>query len=341
MVTKRMDLEDIERIDSQKMLRVYDMWPEIAKENYGQEFSKPEFKDIDHVVFSGMGGSGTIGDIISSILSKNDIHVSIVKGYLLPKTVDSNTLIVTTSISGNTKETLTILNNSIETDAKVLALSSGGIMEEFSSKHNIPFFKIEQTHSPRASLLGFLYSSLNILKEIIPIEKNDVEESLSELDKTQNKISTSNLNSDNPSLDLASWITDVPIIYYPAGLQAAAIRFKNSMQENAKNHIIIEDVIEACHNGIVAWENKASKIQPILMQGADDYIKTKERWLILKEFFNENNIGYKEIFSGDGSILTKLVCLIYFLDYTSIYKAILSKQDPSPVSSIDYIKSRL
>ena len=163
MVTKRMNLENIERIDSQKMLRVYDIWPEIAKESYGQEFSKPEFKDIDHVVFSGMGGSGTIGDIISSILSKNDIHVSIVKGYLLPKTVDSNTLIVTTSISGNTKETLTILNNSIETDAKVLALSSGGIMEEFSSKHNIPFFKIEQTHSPRASLLGFLYSSLNIV----------------------------------------------------------------------------------------------------------------------------------------------------------------------------------
>ncbi len=136
-----------------------------------------------------MGGSGTIGDIISSILSKNDIHVSIVKGYLLPKTVDSNTLVVTTSISGNTKETLTILNNSIETDAKVLALSSGGIMEEFSYKHNIPFFKIEQIHSPRASLVGFLYSSLNILKEIIPIQKNDVEESLSELNKTQNKIS--------------------------------------------------------------------------------------------------------------------------------------------------------
>ena len=340
MVTKRMNLEDIERIDSQKMLRVYDTWPEIAKESYGQEFSKPEFKDIDHVVFSGMGGSGTIGDVISSILSKNDIHVSIVKGYLLPKTVDSNTLVVTTSISGNTKETLTILNNSIETDAKVLALSSGGIMEEFSYKHNIPFFKIEQIHSPRASLVGFLYSSLNILKEIIPIQKNDVEESLSELNKTQNKISTSNLNSNNPSLDLANWITDIPIIYYPAGLQAAAIRFKNSMQENAKNHVITEDVIEACHNGVVAWE-KPSRIQPILMQGTEDYIKTKERWLILKEFFNENNIEYKEIFSSNGSILTKLVCLIYFLDYTSIYKAILSKQDPSPVSSIDFVKKRL
>ena len=78
--------------------------------------------------------------------------------------------------------------------------------------------------------------------------------------------------------------------------------------------------------------------EPIDQKGE---VKTKERWLILKEFFNENNIEYKEIFSSNGSILTKLVCLIYFLDYTSIYKAILSKQDPSPVSSIDFVKKRM
>jgi len=335
-----MNLDDLNKTDTKKMYEIYDRWPKIAKESYEKEFASLEIKNIDHIVFAGMGGSGTIGDVISSILSKNDIHVSVVKGYLLPKTVDSNTLVVTTSISGNTNETLTILDDSIKSNAKVLALSSGGKMEEFSYKNKIPFFKIEKIHSPRASFLGLLYSSINILKEIIPIEKNDVEESLSELGKIQNKISSLNLTDNNPALDLASWIVDIPLIYYPAGLQAAAIRFKNSMQENAKNHVITEDVIEACHNGIVAWE-KLSSVQPILIQGKDDYFKTKERWVILKEFFQKNNITYKEIFSTDGSILTKLVSLIYFLDYTSIYKAILSKQDPSYVSSIDYIKKRL
>ena len=83
MVTKRMNLEDLEKMDSKKMFKVYDMWPDIAKEIYEQEFSKPEFDDIDHIVFSGMGGSGTMGDVFSSILSKNDIHTSVVKGYLL------------------------------------------------------------------------------------------------------------------------------------------------------------------------------------------------------------------------------------------------------------------
>ena len=118
------------------------------------------------------------------------------------------------------------------------------------------------------------------------------------------------------------------------------MRFKNSMQENAKTHTIIENVVEASHNGVVAWE-KPTKIRPILLQGADDYIKTKERWKILKEFFNEKDIEYQEVFSKDGSILSKLVCLIYQLDLTSIYHAAMSGIDPSPVNSIDFIKSRL
>ena len=82
-------------------------------------------------------------------------------------------------------------------------------------------------------------------------------------------------------------------------------------------------------------------VQPILLRGKDDYIKTKERFDIIKEFFMENDIDFKEIHSVSGNILTKVMSLIYMLDYTSIYRAILSKTDPSPVSSIDYIKSRI
>ena len=106
-----MEISDIHRYDSKKMYETYEKWPEIAQENYNKDLPKIQFKNIDHIVFAGVGGSGTIGDVISSILSKNDIHVNVVKGYLLPKTVDSNTLIVTTSVSGNSKEALTILRN--------------------------------------------------------------------------------------------------------------------------------------------------------------------------------------------------------------------------------------
>tara|TARA_Y100001936_G_scaffold20267_1_gene17340 strand:+ start:904 stop:1914 length:1011 start_codon:yes stop_codon:yes gene_type:complete len=336
-----MNVEELEKIDSRKMYKVYDEWDKIARKYYEHEFVKPNFKEIDHVVFAGMGGSGTIGDIFSAILSKNDIHVSIVKGYILPKTVDSNTLVVVTSISGNTSETITVLENSLKTDAQIIALSSGGKVENLALKNEkISYFKIEQIHSPRASLVGFLYSALNILQNFIPIKKSDIIESLNQLEIMQKKISSENLTKTNPALELAKWIDDIPIIYYPAGLRSVAIRFKNSLQENAKNHVITEDVIEACHNGIVAWE-RPSSLKPILIKGTNDFIKTKERWSILKEFFQNKNIEYKEINSNEGSILTKIICLIYFLDYSSIYHAILSSTDPSPVSAIDFVKKKL
>ena len=70
------------------------------------------------------------------------------------------------------------------------------------------------------------------------------------MDNLSEEINSSNLTKNNPALDVAYWITEIPIIYYPWGLQAAAIRFKNSLQENAKIHVITEDVVEACHNGI-------------------------------------------------------------------------------------------
>ncbi len=335
-----MKISDIQRYDSKKMYEAYDYWPKLAKEYYEKDFSKLEIDDVDHIVFAGMGGSGTIGDIISSILSKTNIHVNVVKGYLLPKTVDSNTLVVATSISGNTDEVLSILKNSENSKAKFISFSSDGNLEKISIENNIKHVKISQAHSPRASLPSFLYSILNVLENVIPIKKNDIVESISKLEKTQKLISSSNLNEKNPSLSLANWIKNIPIIYYPSGLHAAAIRFKNSLQENAKVHAISEDVIEACHNGIVAWENKTS-VQPILIQGHDDYIKTKERWKIFKEFLQSRQIDFKEVNSDEGNILSKIMYLIYLLDYSTIYHAIESKIDPTPVKSIEFIKKRL
>ena len=335
-----MEISDIQRYDSKKMYETYDYWPKLAKEYYEKDFSKLEIDGVDHIVFAGMGGSGTIGDIISSILSKTNIHVNVVKGYLLPKTVDSDTLVVATSISGNTDEVLSILKNSKNTKAKFISFSSDGDLEKVSIENNIKHIKIPQSHSPRASLPSFLYSILNVLENVIPIKKNDIMESISKLEQTQKLISSSNLNEKNLSLSLANWIKNIPIIYYPWGLQATAIRFKNSLQENAKIHTISEDVIEACHNGIVAWENKTD-VQPILIQGYDDYIKTKERWKIFKEFLQSKQIDFKEVNSGDGNILSKIMHLIYLLDYSTIYHAIESKIDPSPVKPIEFIKSRI
>ena len=105
-------------------------------------------------------------------------------------------------------------------------------------------------------------------------------------------------------------------------------------------HVMIEDVIEASHNSIVSWQCP-SNVLPILLQGDDDYVKTKERWNIMKEYFDENSINFSEIISIKGNILSKLICLIYLLDYTTLYRAVLSQVDPAPIPAIDFIKNRL
>jgi glucose/mannose-6-phosphate isomerase len=332
--------DNLEKSDSDGMHNVYDKWSRIARDAYDSDLQPVDFKDIDNVVFSGMGGSGAVGDLFSSILSKTNIHTTVVKGYELPKTVDKNTLVVITSISGNTVEILTTLESATKKDCSVIAFSSGGRMESFCTKNNVEFRKIPQIHSPRASFPSYVYSILKTLNSIIPIKKQEITNSLEKLELVSKEISSENLSDTNPSLNLANWITGIPIIYYPWGLQSAAIRFKNSLQENAKTHAIIEDVIESSHNGIVSWE-RSSDVVPIMIEGIDDHIKTKERWVILRQYFEENNIAYKEISSLEGGILSKIMSLIYLLDYSTIYYATRLGINPSPIKSIDFIKERL
>jgi glucose/mannose-6-phosphate isomerase len=331
---------DFEKYDKNEMCKVYDRWPELAEKFYNTNYDTVDFKGINHVVFVGMGGSGVIGDTLSSILSKTRIHVCVVKGYHLPNTMNTHTLVVATSVSGNTQETLTVIDKAKKAGCKLAAFSSGGKLEKYCKRNRIEHRNIPMLNSPRASFPAYLYSILNVLGPVMPTKRSDIIESILSLKKTHARISSSNLNKTNPSIDLALWLSETPLIYYPVGLQAVAIRFKNSLQENSKMHAFAEDIIEACHNGIVAWE-RPSKIRPVLIQGRDDYIKTKELWKVVKQYFKINKIDYREVYSMKGSILSKITNLIYMLDYASIYRAIIVGVDPTPVKSIDFVKNKM
>ncbi len=322
------------------MHKVYDNWPNLCQEYYEKKYDPIDFKDIEHIIFVGMGGSGAVCDVLASILSKTKTHLHVVKGYHLPSTANSKTLVVATSASGNTSETLNVLSDAKKNHCKIIAFSSGGTMMNYCKKNNLEHRIVPISNSPRASFPVYLYSILNVMKNVIPVSERDVNESISHLKKTKLQISSSNLQKENPALNLAKHMSNIPMIYYPAGLGAAATRFKNSLQENAKIHAIAEDIIEACHNGIVSWE-QPSIVRPILIQGKDDFVKTKLLWKIVKEYFDKNSIEYQEIHSVSGNILSKLVNLVYLLDYTTIYLAILSRIDPTPVKSIDFVKKRI
>jgi glucose/mannose-6-phosphate isomerase len=335
-----LDIPTIEKYDSQKMYKIYDKWAEIAEKSFGSDIDPINYENVEHIVFAGMGGSGAIGDIFSAILSKTKIHVNVIKGYVLPTTVNPNTLVIIVSVSGNTVETLTLLDSAYKTKCKIIGFSSGGKVLDYCTKNKIEHRLVTRYSSPRASFTSYLYTILKVLHSTLEIKEDDIFESILKLKNISKKINSTNLTQSNPSLNLAKWIQEIPLIYYPFGLESVAIRFKNMLQENVKIHAIAEDIVEASHNGIVAWE-KNSPIQPIIIRGKNDHVKTKERWEIIKKYFSQNKIDYREIMSVEGSILSKLIHMIYILDYCTIYKSILAETDPSPVMSIDYIKKRL
>ena len=179
------------------MYKVYEEWPNLSKKYFEKNFEKIRVSNINHIIFVGMGGSGALGDIFSSILSKTNIHVKVVKGYNLPKTINESTLVVATSISGNTDETNTVLENANKLNCKLIAFSSGGRMEQFCNNNNIEFRKIEKFHSPRASFPAFLFSILNVLSPIIPIKKKDVQDALKKLEEMKEQISAEKMTEDN------------------------------------------------------------------------------------------------------------------------------------------------
>ena len=334
--------------DASRMHEVYDAWPRIAAEEYekgreGGESAGGAADGARHVVFAGMGGSGAVGDTLAAVMSRTGVHVDVVKGYLLPRTAGPGSLVVATSVSGNTEETLSVLAAARGAGCRTVSFSDGGRMEEYCRGNGMPHVAVAGRHSPRASYAAFLYGMLGALGPSLPVREGDVRESISEMGRLAARIaSRAPGGGANPAVELARWIAGPAVVYYPWGLRAAAVRLKNSLQENAKIHAMVEDVIEACHNGIVAWGAGAGGThRPVMVRGADDHPKTKERWEILREFFGEEGIGYHTVYSPGGGILTKVAGLVYLFDYASMYRAALSGIDPTPVRAIDFVKERL
>ena len=160
-----------------------------------------------------MGGSGALGDVFNSIMSNTNIHVSVIKGYKLPKTVDVNTLVISSSVSGNTIETLSILKQVKKTMAKSISFSSNGKMEEYCLKNNLEHRYVEQNHSPRASFSSFLYTMLKVMKPMLPIKNKEIMESIKKLEHTQKENAKNLIKNIDPKLQLTNNINLLKLIH--------------------------------------------------------------------------------------------------------------------------------
>lgn len=331
-------------IDTQKMYSVYDKWPE-----HFLEASKIAVKTdhdpghYDLVVFCGMGGSATSSDILHDLMnSYSDTISKVVRGSTLPESTGKRSLVVVNSVSGNTIETVSAMQEAVKRGSEVICISSGGKLKELAEANGQKHVMIPNLSLPRASLPYMVMPGLRIID---PFLENSMNRSLkdlySHLLKIKRNISTRTSERTNISKQVASFIRNgFAFCFTSPYLLSAATRFKNSLNENAKVHCLRESVLEASHNEIVPftypYEGLAPKV--VLLEWANDNVLTKERFSKVKSFFAKIDQPLIEVNATEKDLITALISSIYILDYATIYMAISRKIDPSPTPAIDILK---
>jgi glucose/mannose-6-phosphate isomerase len=337
---------EVKRIDKSGLYKVYEDWPSHCKNAYKIKVNAPEASNVKNIVYAGMGGSATPGDILQDWLKDSiDIPIHVVKDYHLPKSAGKDTFVIAASCSGNTEETLSIVHESLKAGCKVAAISSGGLLEKMSLDNNIPHNRIVFTLLSRASFPYLFYVSAKILATcgFVSGSKDQIPSSIRVIEEISKRISIEASIEENPSKNIALWLHDsLPVIYGSNLNRAVAIRFKNVLNENAKMHAIADAMPELCHNEIVAWEGiKDTPLKPLLLRYEGEPIEVKERFEIFKGLIRDASLEILEAWSSGDDKLSKIVSLLYILDFASLYLAILRGFDPTPTKFIEKMKNRL
>ena len=337
---------EVAKIDKSGLYKTYEKWPEYAEEASSIQVNLPTPERIDNVVLSGMGGSACPADMIRSWLSSQiEVPLLVVRDSKLPNFVNKNTLVVASSVSGDTRETILAARDAYERKAALTTISAGGKLGEFSNKKGIPRTDIKKLQVPRASLLFVLFPMISILSKlrIIREPRYEIEEVKKVLGEVRGKISVTTPLEKNRSKTLADRLRGgIPVIFSADLLNAAATRFKDCLNENSKIHAFSDSMPEIAHNEIEAWNTDWDDVlRPVLLRQTVENKHVHERFKAFEELFAARGVNTNNVVAEGETLLSNILSTIYLLDYASIYLAILRKVDPMPTPNIDALKAKL
>ncbi|MCH7516659.1 MAG: bifunctional phosphoglucose/phosphomannose isomerase, partial [Bacteroidetes bacterium] len=216
-----------------------------------EDESKNEFNNI---IVAGMGGSAISADLLKSFLGNElRIPLQVCRDYSLPYYANENSLVIISSYSGNTEETISCLEDAIHKQCKLIIVSTGGKVKTIAQENNIPWINLQKGFQPRYALGVGFFTLLKILQSlnIIP-NQSEVVNKVKELWKNKGmEYST----AENSALTIAEELVGfIPLIYSSAGLEAVGYRLKCQFNENSKLHAYNNVIPELNHNEIIGWE---------------------------------------------------------------------------------------
>lgn len=346
----------IEKVDRSDLKSDFDGWPELAKDAWTNSKVGEVDQDVDSIVFTGMGGSGIIGALLCDYANetRSPTRFACLNDYHLCSNLSKNTLVVGVSCSGNTEETLSALSEAHSKDLMIASFGSGGRIKDLSEKWHSKFTQTRMLKTPRTSLPGLFFAALKFFwrNRLLQIDEAEVVETIENMKKVR-KLCREEDELENTSLTIARRIiaSGAPLLIYSnSRTHAVGLRFRQSINENAKLHAFNGDVPEICHNDVVGWDyaeadrkNPKSKMTPlaIMLRFEDDFTEIKTRFGILQDIIR--NRGGKSLDSPylGKSYLSRTLSMLYLLDYAAYYAAILRGVDPMKTPSIDLLKREL
>lgn len=296
-------------------------------------------KEIHNVLISGLGGSGIGGTIISEFgFDLSPIPVSVTKGYFIPAFVNENSLVIISSYSGNTEETLACMEQAIAKKAHIVCITSGGKVAELAKQNHLDHIIIPGGMPPRACLGYSLTQQVVIFVKykLLPASAlQSLEDAAMLLEKNQ-----ADIRSKAQAL-AKNLHGHTPVIYCTTNYEGVAIRFRQQLNENAKVLCWHHVIPEMNHNELVGWAGGTEEISVVLFNDPDEYERNTYRITINKDIITRFTPHFMEITAKGKSRIEKSIYLIHLGDWASVYLANLRGVDAVEVNVINFLKGEL
>ncbi|MBI3136393.1 MAG: bifunctional phosphoglucose/phosphomannose isomerase [Bacteroidetes bacterium] len=311
---------------------------EAIKIGSSARFSIPE-KEIRAVIVCGLGGSG-IGGRIISLLVNEELKVPFIlsNDYSIPACVDEHTLLIASSYSGNTEETLYAVKEGKKRGAEIVVITSGGELLEMAQQYGWNHLVVPKGQQPRAMLVYSIVQQIYILNayRLISSKEMDCLANVPDFLVRQRDM----IHAE--ALRIAKFLHQkTPVIYSGSFFEGIAIRFRQQLNENAKvlcwNHVLPE----MTHNELVGWAGGSDAFAVVYVKTDFDHPRTNYRWDIVKEIISKKTAYVTEIRAKGTDRLTQNFYLIHLTDWISIYLSELKQVDAIEVNIIGHLKTEM
>jgi len=295
--------------------------------------------NIQNIVVTGLGGSGIGGTILSELVqSECPIPVIINKDYFLPEFVNANSLVIISSYSGNTEETLSAMKQAITKNAQIVCITSGGEVRALAENYKFDTIIIPGGHPPR-SCIGYSLVQLFKIVQFNGFVKTDL------LKQVQDSITL--LNNEKETIKVESAIiakklvNKIPVIYSLGSCEGVAVRFRQQINENSKMLCWHHTLPEMNHNELVGWTVKNDTLAVVTFRTSFDYSRTIKRYELCKDIFAKYSHSVTDIIAKGTSKTEQFFYLINIGDWISCYIADLKNIDAVEVNVITNLKNEL